>query len=605
MTKKTATIEAPVAPDAATLQAQCGAKVWQRGVELKSSRALSDLVRAGNELFGRCGGSEFEPYHLHAQRKEGGAFEAHCSCPFDGGGWCKHLVALFLRYAETPGDFEVTPPIGEIVSALNREELNALVEGWVRRSPELLGALTLNFKLKAGADDDDATQPLRSTLRRALGGSDAEQARPALEIAVNQANRCETKGDWAGAAEIWRALLEETVAAVPRFEAIIEGEDEDDGGWHREYEEIDTGEVWAELAVVGLNRALEETLTPAQSESLLRALWQAWSKARHFSYFGLPEETLDRVLDDAPPALWKEIEADVLRRLQSGNTNDYQREDLVETLTHGLQQRDQAARAQALLREHGSYRQRLALLMAEKNYAAAQELALRNESAHTPSLLDVATDLDKAGQSELALNLALRAQRRTANYHALPATQWLAQFYIRQKQSAPAQREATALFVARPDAASLQLWKAAVALDGDWDKLYSELESAPGMTPLARVKLAILDGRAARALELYQTLDKREKPGVIEAVAQVCQADLPERAAELYQQMGERALAQFQQGYGNARAAYASAAGYWKRAHELHRTLGSLDEWSEYIGDLRQQNKRRPAFLDELKKAGL
>lgn len=594
------------------IKAQCGAKVWQRGCELASSRSLGGLVRAGDELFGRFAGSLREPYQLHARLREGQVVEASCSCPFEGGGWCKHRVALALRYAAAPNEFNALPAVREIVEALEREPLNVLVESWVRREPQLLSALALAFNTTnaVNAGDAGADAGLQVALRGALAGRGADEGRVALEMAVNRATQLESAKDWAGAIQVWRILLEEISLAVPHFEAIITGEDDEDyeGDWYREVEEIDTGEAWAALAVAGLERCLNvETLAPELRETILRALWQAWIDTHNSDYFALPEEVTDRVLDDAPPALWSEIEAYLLEQVKTSSRRaDYQREYLLGLLAYGLEARGEAARAGHLLRQHGSYRQKLGLLMEEKNYAAAQQLALQNEDAHAPSLLDVAHDLEKAGETERALELAKRARQNASPYRVPLATQWLAQFYMRHNRPADAAREAAALFAARPDAQSLDIWKAAVALDGDWDdwdNRYPRLEKSPAMTAALRVKLAILDGRAARALELWGELSAREQAPFMEDLARVCEADLPAKASELYRQMGENCIAK--RGYGDARPHYRAAAAHWKRARELHKKLGTMDDWTAYIRAQRETHKRLPALQDELKKAGL
>ncbi len=90
------------------------------------------------------------------------------------------------------------------------------------------------------------------------------------------------------------------------------------------------------------------------------------------------------------------------------------------------------------------------------------------------------------------------AQHPRPEFPSLPATQWLAQFYNRHKQATPAQQAAAEFWRARPDRPSLELWKAAVAFDGDWKERTSQLEQLPAMTDLLRVQLAVLDERAAR-----------------------------------------------------------------------------------------------------------
>ena len=603
--------DALIALSDAAIRAHCESKVWQRGCELADSSALSDLMRAGDELFGSCEGSYGEPYQLQARLEKGALASSNCSCPFDGGGLCKHRVALLLRYAQSPDEFTATPSTGEMIGALKRDELNALLENLVRREPALLPTLVATYEARQNIAKSGAPAPdLRLTLRKALGKKGAEPGRVALDLAAKKARDLEAGDSWDEAGEIWRVLLESIVAAAPRYDALLEAQEEsyeDYYGDEDEFDSINSGEEWSDQAVEGLERCLSAQSVPSElRERWLRALWQAWLDTHYLSYFLLSEDAMNRVLEAATSSLWNEVEATLMQELQSAHS-DQSREETLALLSYGLEKHGEEARVVGLLRQYGSYRQKLALLMKEKNYGAVEALALENSGSQTPGLLEVASDMDKAGQTERALRLARRAQQPSefTRFPSLAATEWLARFYLRHDCPADAQREAAALWRARPGGESLELWKSAVSMNGDWDESYGDLENAPEMTALLRLQLAILDDRAARALELYQTLETREQPRFTEAIARVCEADLPAQSAEFYQQMGINTMAKTQGGYGNARPLYREAAGYWKRAQQLHRRLGTLDEWSEFIGEQREQNRRRPAFLDELKQAGL
>ena len=602
---------APVAPGDAAIQAQCESRVWRRGCDLADSPALSDLMRAGHELFGSCEGSYGEPYQLKVRLEKGALASSSCSCPFEGGGLCKHRVALLLRYAQSPDEFTATPSTGEMIGALKRDELNALLENLVSREPALLPTLVATYEARqSAAQNGEAAPDLRLTLRKALSKKGAEPGRVALDLAAKKARDLEAHNSWDEAGEVWRVLLEAIAAAAPRYDALLEVQEEsyeDYYGEEDELESINTGEEWSDQAVAGLERCLSaETVPPELRERWLRALWQAWQDTNDCTYFLLSQDGIYRVLQAATPALWSEVKATLMQELQSAYS-DQSREETLTLLSYGLEKHGEEARVVGLVRQYGSYRQRLALLMKEKNYGAAEALALENPGSQTPALLEVASDMEQAGETERALHLAQRAQKPSefTRSPTLAATEWLARFYLRHDRPAQAQREAAAHWRVRPAQGSLELWKFAVSMNGDWDESYNDLENAPEMTELLRLQLAILDGRAARALELYKTLERREQPRFTEAVAGVCETDLPDQAVELYQQMGLNTMAQTQVRYGNARALYREAAGYWKRARQLHRRLGTLDEWSEFIGDQREQNKRRPAFLDELKQAGL
>ena len=593
-------ISAPAALSEAAIRKRCSARVFERGQALARTRNLKGLTRAGDELFARCAGSYGEPYQLHARLENGAVSQSNCSCPFEGDGWCKHLVALLLRYGQAPADFRATPTLAAMIGALSREDLNLLLENLMRREPQLLASLAQIYAANSAGASSDST--VRARLRGALSGRGADEGRVALELAANEATRARAEKDWAKASEIWRALLEELVVAAPHFEALEDEEPEADR-WGNHHE-VDVGQDWADQAVAGLLEISEQELAPALRAEILQSLWQCWQGAQSCAYLELDEEALDLVLDAATPGLWGEVETFLLERLQNDRYG-YKREAALKSLERGWRARGQSERAVAMLRQHGSYAQRLSLLMDEKDYQAAEKLALQ-EGAQPLNLLAVADDMESAGQPEIAERLALRARALASDYAAAPIVDWLARFYTRGHNAPAAQTQAAALFVLRPDVAALELWKQTIALDGDWDdwdNRYPRLEKSPAMTTPLRVQLAIADGRAARALELFRLLSEREQSRVAPALARVCETQAPAKAIELYQQLGEAAIAS--RSTDNPRAVYKRAAAHWKSARALHKKQGTIAEWVTYIRAQRETHKRLPALLDELKTAGL
>jgi len=50
------------------------------------------LIQRGHEIQAEVEGSQYEPYRVHVACDERGITTATCSCPYDWGGWCKHIV---------------------------------------------------------------------------------------------------------------------------------------------------------------------------------------------------------------------------------------------------------------------------------------------------------------------------------------------------------------------------------------------------------------------------------------------------------------------------------------------------------------------------------
>jgi uncharacterized Zn finger protein len=74
---------------------------------------------------------------VRAELDDGGIRSATCTCPYDFGGYCKHIVALLLVYAQKPKQFAVRREPTELLSNLTREQLLALVTKLLREQPGL------------------------------------------------------------------------------------------------------------------------------------------------------------------------------------------------------------------------------------------------------------------------------------------------------------------------------------------------------------------------------------------------------------------------------------------------------------------------------------
>lgn len=75
---------------------------FERGADYLREGAILDPARQGMELRAECAGSEIEPYRVSAVLNEKGVAETSCTCLYDWGGACKHIVALLLTYARAP-----------------------------------------------------------------------------------------------------------------------------------------------------------------------------------------------------------------------------------------------------------------------------------------------------------------------------------------------------------------------------------------------------------------------------------------------------------------------------------------------------------------------
>jgi uncharacterized Zn finger protein len=90
-----------------------------------------DLLLRGDTLFGAVVGTDWPPYRvrvrLDAANEDEPVAEAVCTCPYEWGGWCKHVVAVLFEAIGDPEAVAERPPLAETIAALKAPDLRALV----------------------------------------------------------------------------------------------------------------------------------------------------------------------------------------------------------------------------------------------------------------------------------------------------------------------------------------------------------------------------------------------------------------------------------------------------------------------------------------------
>lgn len=112
-----------------TVRALVSPDIFARGAEYYRTGAVSvsDLVRRGSELSAAVHGSNFAPYQVTVQLHDGGVADAQCTCPYDWGGYCKHIVAVLLSFARSPETVAERRPVADVLGELGRDALLQLL----------------------------------------------------------------------------------------------------------------------------------------------------------------------------------------------------------------------------------------------------------------------------------------------------------------------------------------------------------------------------------------------------------------------------------------------------------------------------------------------
>jgi uncharacterized Zn finger protein len=149
-----------------TVRALVGETIFSRGAEYFRDGAVSGLVRRGDAVSAKVHGGDYAPYRVTVQLHDGGVADADCTCPYDWGGHCKHIVAVLLAFSQAPAAVEEQRPIIEVLRELDRETLVDLMLKRLESDPDL--ADWIEDELDVGAPD---------------GPSGPEHERPAVDPA--------------------------------------------------------------------------------------------------------------------------------------------------------------------------------------------------------------------------------------------------------------------------------------------------------------------------------------------------------------------------------------------------------------------------------------
>ncbi len=558
---------------------------FDRGFNYFRGGAIFDAVRQGNQLRAYCHGSHYEPYHVSATLGPGGSLtNAYCSCPYNWGGICKHIVALLLTWIHEPETFHTVAPLDETLASRSREELIALIKEMLQREPDLLRLLELPLL------PDDQTPLDLDAFRRQINYAlhhdfpDAEALADELSAIIATGNRFLEAGDWANAGALYCLILAEI---VPDYGNLYDEE----------------GFVGFQLSrcAEGLDSCFAAGSPDAETRrAWLEALLEAELQDVEMGGIDLAYPAGELVIEHATEEEWTWIEKRVRQTVEAyqGPYSGWGRETLVSFLMQRLEFTDREAEIDDLIFELGSRQQQAFRLTQLGHFDEAVAIA-REHFAHLPGLvIDFADALVEAGAGPAAVEFitGLLNTRDGPSYLF-----WLAEYAEGQGDLATALDWWRQLYQEAPDLERYQKVRMVATKLDKWQDLrpqfLQELENRQRWGLL--IEIALDEGDVARAIELLPRHEGWSGFYLELAVAEAAEPEFPQIAIDIYLSVVE-SLIGFR-GRGN----YREAAELLIRVRELYRRQNNPTEWERYIADLRERHRRLPALKDELNKAGL
>ncbi len=119
------------------IRAGAGPESFRSGEEYYRKGAVSNTAVQGSLLLGECAGTYAPYYRVQVELDEAGIAGASCTCLHEGGGYCKHIVALLLAWLHRPRSFAARKTPAELLADLDQDDLAAILTRLVQEQPEL------------------------------------------------------------------------------------------------------------------------------------------------------------------------------------------------------------------------------------------------------------------------------------------------------------------------------------------------------------------------------------------------------------------------------------------------------------------------------------
>jgi hypothetical protein len=192
----------------------CTAQSFSRGEEYHSEGLVRNLRKKGNKVTATVRGTD--DYRVEANITRN-TIDASCTCPYDWGGYCKHIVATLLGLVDKISlnmeDGEADQSVIQAkISDLSREELLEFISDELRQNPYLEENLAIYLTAKSAGVKD--LRSLKAEIRRLYQSRADSYEFVKYGIHINftpyysLAEKLEKKGRFLEAAKIYLALSE-------------------------------------------------------------------------------------------------------------------------------------------------------------------------------------------------------------------------------------------------------------------------------------------------------------------------------------------------------------------------------------------------------------
>lgn len=580
----------------AIIRQQASADSYQHGREYYEQGAVLSVGRRGQQLQAEVEGSQYEPYRIQISCDAGGITQALCSCPYDWGGWCKHIVATLLACVRDPARVEARPDMNTLLAGLEREPLQALLVHLVERQPELADVIeeqVHRFHLQATADTPAPRQrhtsvdasAFRRQVRAALRSVERMRSSEAywhvgavvheVQQVLEQAQGFVTAGDGHNALAILEAITEAYVTDWVEL-------DDSDG---------EAGAFFAELGAVWTEAVLTADLSAKERQSWVKKLAQ-WQHE-------VDDYGVDEAFEAALAAAEQGWEYPPLVRVLRGEITD---RGAWEDEAPGSADALAIARLNVLERQGRSQEY---LYLAEAEGQTERYVTMLVRLGRVPEAVDYGLQYLGTTEEALALAKALREQEdfqaalRIAEHglslegSRIALATWMIDLAHGMGDTG---RALDAALIACRGAPALAAYQRVQDLAGEcWPELRTELlaqlRQSRSYYPQGIVDILLHEGLVEDAIGAVQS---GASYALIEQVVEAATTSHADWAIRMCRHQAEPIMEQGKSQY------YHHAARWLERARAAYRAAGRETEWKTYLSELMARHRRKYSLMSRL-----
>ena len=119
------------------IRAGTGPESFRRGEEYYRDGAVSSTAIQGTLLSGECAGTYAPYYQVQVELDEAGIANTSCTCLYEYGGYCKHIVAVLLAYLHHPKSVAARKAPAELLTDLDPNDLISILTKLIQEQPDL------------------------------------------------------------------------------------------------------------------------------------------------------------------------------------------------------------------------------------------------------------------------------------------------------------------------------------------------------------------------------------------------------------------------------------------------------------------------------------